>query len=156
MSKRRAAVTAWESLFRAQVSVMRRLNADFPADELSFNEYDVLLNLSREEGRRVRIKDLNRHLLLTQPSVSRLIDRLVSRGVIVKTVDPDDRRGVIVTMTDGGYELFRRVAMTHFETIVTAMGASLNVDELEQLTRLTNKLRGRADGHPRAEASTPT
>ena len=54
MSNRRAAVEAWESLFRAQVSVMRHLNSGFPAQGMSFTEYDVLLNLSRQPGQRPR------------------------------------------------------------------------------------------------------
>ena len=144
-------MTAWESLFRAQVAVMRKLNIGFSADDLSFNEYDVLLNLSREEGRRVRIKDLNKHLLLTQPSVSRLIDRLVNRAAITKMVDPDDGRGVIVQMTDAGYELFHRVAVAHFDAIVTAMGSALDADELIQLAHLTDKLRGTTEANARAK-----
>ncbi len=75
------AVRAWESLFRAQVSVMRRLPAEFPSRELSFNEYDVLFNITRQPEGRLRLRDLNHHVLLTQPSVSRLIDRLVVRGL---------------------------------------------------------------------------
>jgi len=37
----------WESLFRAQVSVMRRLQRDPEFKELTMREYDVLFNLSR-------------------------------------------------------------------------------------------------------------
>lgn len=46
--KKGAAVNAWESLFRAQVTVMRSLAGSFPSHEISLNEYDVLFNLSRE------------------------------------------------------------------------------------------------------------
>ena len=92
MSKKRAAVDAWESLFRAQVSVMRQLHAEFPTAEISLNEYDVMFNLSRQPDRRIRLRELNRHVLLTQPSVSRLVDRLVSRGYLHKHTDPADGR----------------------------------------------------------------
>ena len=95
MSDKSASVAAWEALFRAQVSVLRQLNAEFPTSELSFTEYDVLFNLSRQEERQLRIRDLNRHLLLTQPSVSRLVDRLVARGLVRKEPDPGDGRGTV-------------------------------------------------------------
>ena len=113
----RSAINAWESLFRAQVTVLRRLNSEFPSDELSFNEYDVLFNLSKHEGRRLRIRDLNRHLLLTQPSVSRLVDRLAGRGLVSKESDPGDGRGTFVTLTDAGFDQFRRVAVIHSASI---------------------------------------
>ena len=141
MSDKSLAVDAWESLFRAQVSVLRQLNAEFPTSELSFNEYDVLFNLTRQPERALRIRDLNRHLLLTQPSVSRLVDRLVQRGLVTKESDPGDGRGTIVRITENGYSLFRRVAVIHAESIRTRVGGVLDADELQQLTTLTEKLR---------------
>jgi DNA-binding MarR family transcriptional regulator len=141
VSDKSLAVDAWESLFRAQVSVLRQLNAEFPSTELSFNEYDVLFNLARQPGRALRIRDLNRHLLLTQPSVSRLVDRLVQRGLVTKESDPGDGRGTIVRMTESGYSLFRRVAVIHAESIHSRVGGVLDADELRQLTTLTEKLR---------------
>jgi hypothetical protein len=95
VSDKSLAVDAWESLFRAQVTVLRQLNAEFPSAELSFNEYDVLFNLTRQPEHALRIRDLNRHLLLTQPSVSRLVDRLVQRALVTKESDPGDGRGTI-------------------------------------------------------------
>jgi DNA-binding MarR family transcriptional regulator len=121
--------------------VFRQLNAEFPSSELSFNEYDVLFNLSRQPERALRIRDLNRHLLLTQPSVSRLVDRLVQRGLVTKESDPGDGRGTIVRITENGYSLFRRVAVIHAESIRTRVGGVLDADELRQLTTLTEKLR---------------
>jgi DNA-binding MarR family transcriptional regulator len=141
VSDKTTAVTAWESLFRAQVSVMRYLNAEFPTSELSLTEYDVLFNLSRQPGRQLRMKELNRHLLLTQPSVSRLVDRLAARGLLAKSHDQDDARGVNVTLTSAGFELFRRVARSHIESIAERVGASLSTTELETLTELCDRLR---------------
>jgi DNA-binding MarR family transcriptional regulator len=141
VSDKSLAVDAWESLFRAQVSVLRQLNSEFPSGELSFNEYDVLFNLARQPERRLRIRDLNRHLLLTQPSVSRLVDRLVHRELVTKESDPGDGRGTIVQLTDEGFALFRRVAVVHAESIRNRVGGILDADELRQLTVLTEKLR---------------
>lgn len=141
MSEKSLAVDAWEALFRAQVSVLRQLNAEFPTQLLSFNEYDVLFNLSRQDGRRLRLRDLNKHLLLTQPSVSRLVDRLVERGLVSKIADPGDGRGTIVCLSDAGHDLFRRVAVIHADSILRRVGGALSVSELEQLTAITDKLR---------------
>jgi DNA-binding MarR family transcriptional regulator len=136
-----AAVTAWESLFRAQVTVLRQLSREFPTGDISFNEYDVLFNLSRQDGHRLRIRDLSRHLLLTQPSVSRMVDRLVAKGLVTKESDPGDGRGTFVCLTDAGYALFRRVAVSHAESINRHVGTALSTDELEQLTALTDRIR---------------
>jgi DNA-binding MarR family transcriptional regulator len=141
VADRAVAVAAWESLFRAQVAVMRSIAAEFPSREISLNEYDVLFTLSREPDRRIRLRDLNKHVLLTQPSVSRLVDRLVSRGYVDKETDPADGRGAIVGLTDAGFALFRRVAVEHMGSITDRIGDSLSDDELRQLIQLCDRLR---------------
>ncbi|WP_158861923.1 MarR family winged helix-turn-helix transcriptional regulator [Leifsonia sp. AG29] len=138
---RTSAVTAWESLFRAQVAVMRTLAAEFPTRDISFNEYDVLFNLSRQPDRRLRLRDLNKHVLLTQPSVSRLVDRLVAQGLVAKCPEPSDARGAVIQLTDKGFEMFRRVAVEHTRTISERVGTKLSPEELETLARLCDKLR---------------
>jgi DNA-binding MarR family transcriptional regulator len=140
-----AAITSWEALFRAQVTVLRQLNQEFPHGDLSFNEYDVLFNLSKYDGWKLRIRDLNRELLLTQPSVSRLVDRLSARGLVRKENDPGDGRGTFVFLTDDGYALFRKVAVSHSASIARHVGGALSVEELDQLRQLSDKLRRSVD-----------
>jgi DNA-binding MarR family transcriptional regulator len=141
-----AALSSWEALFRAQVTVLRQLSSEFPHDELSMNEYDVLFNLSKHPGRRLRIRDLNRELLLTQPSVSRLVDRLTARGLVRKDRDPGDGRGTFVCLTDAGFDLFRRVAVSHSASIARHVGGALSSEELRQLRELSDKLRRSVNG----------
>ena len=135
-----AAVGAWEALFRAQVAVIRELSSEFPSGDISFNEYDVLFNLSRQDDRRLRVRDLSRHLLLTQPSVSRMVDRLVAKGFVRKEKAVGDGRGTFVCLTDDGYSLYRRVAVTHAKSIEHHLGAALSPDQLNSLRALTEQI----------------
>lgn len=134
-------VTAWESLFRAQVAILRDIGAAFPHDEVSFTEYDVLFNLARLPDRRARLKDLTRQLLLTQPSVSRLVARLAARGLLATDTPPDDGRGTIVALTDDGMAVYRRVGVAHARAIRNRFGDILDEDELATLARLCDRLR---------------
>ena len=122
---KKSAISAWESLFRAQVTVMRALTAEFPRDaELSLTEYDVLFTISRQHGRSIRMRDLRTQVLLTQPSVSRLVDRLIERGLVSKCPEPDDARGSLVRLTDAGYDLYRRCAVPHGRSIIDHVGGA--------------------------------
>jgi DNA-binding MarR family transcriptional regulator len=134
------ATAAWESLYRAQVTVFRRLRDEFPTGEVTLTEYDVLFNLYRQPERRARIRDLTPQLLLSQPSVSRLIERLAGRGLVQRSGDPSDARGTLVALTDSGVDVFRRVGAEHSAWIADRMSA-LTPDEQRQLTALTTKLR---------------
>src|SRR3978361_132892 len=135
-----SAVGAWEALFRAQVAVLRQLGREFPSGDISFNEYDVLFNLSRQEGRRLRIRDLSRHLLLTQPSVSRMVDRLVAKGFVRKEKAVGDGRGTFVCLTEEGSSLYRRLALVHAKSIERHLGTALSIEQLNALRALTEKV----------------
>ena len=132
---------AWEALFRAQVSIMRDLRRDFVDVGMSMNEYDVLFNIFREPEHRIRLRDLNASVLITQSSVSRLVDRLVCRGFIVKLEDEFDARGTIVALTPAGLEAFRRAGRVHARNIDDRVGGVLDADELATLAELCTRLR---------------
>ena len=140
MTDRRLAVAAWESLFRAQHEVFREVSGDFGDDGLTQAEYDVLLTVTRGDEHAARLRDVTANMLISQPSVSRLVDRMVTRGLISKCPDPQDGRGAIVRATDAGLAAFRRIATAHGRSIAERMSV-LSDDELEQLHDLTTKLR---------------
>jgi DNA-binding MarR family transcriptional regulator len=100
MTDRRLAISAWESLFRAQHEILREISGDFGEDELTQAEYDVLLTVVRGDDNSARLRDVTANMLISQPSVSRLVDRMVARDLISKCVDPLDGRGAIVRATE--------------------------------------------------------
>lgn len=143
-------VDAWEALFRAQVSVMRDLRMDFTSQGMTMNEYDVLFNVAREPERRIRLRELNRNVLITQSSVSRLVDRLVARGLLEKCGDPDDARGAICCLTPFGLEEFQRSGAVHMRSIEERLGV-LDESELAALQSICGKLLA-GERHPAQEA----
>lgn len=140
MTDRRLAVAAWESLFRAQHEVFQDVSDDFSTSELTQAEYDVLLTVTRGDQHSARLRDVTANMLISQPSVSRLVDRMVVSGLLSKCPDPQDGRGAVVRATEHGVDLFRRVATAHSRAIAARM-AVLTDDELAQLKALTAKLR---------------
>lgn len=140
MTQPHLAIAAWESLYRAQVAVFRQIRADFPRGEVTISEYDVLLNLFQQPEHRARIRDLTPHLLLSQPSVSRMIERLAQRGLVERSGDPSDARGTLVALTGRGLDVFRRIGSQHGAWLARRMSV-LDDDELRQLAAITAKLR---------------
>ncbi|WP_344818239.1 MarR family winged helix-turn-helix transcriptional regulator [Microbacterium soli] len=141
MTDRQLALQAWESLFRAQHELLAAMSADFAGAPITQAEYDVLLTVVRAPGMTTRLRDITANSLISQPSVSRLVDRMVSRGLVDKATDPDDGRGAIVTATDAGARAFRVVAATHGRSIAERMSV-LDDDEMRTLLALTERLRG--------------
>jgi DNA-binding MarR family transcriptional regulator len=141
MPRTTQAVSAWESLFRAQVAVVRRLHRAARGYEIPMREYDVLYNLTRFPGQRLRLHALNEHILLNQSSLSRLVERMEAAGLVRRTSDSGDRRGTVVELTEQGAAVQRRVGRAHVAAIGRYVGGALSAEELRTLQRLCEKLR---------------
>lgn len=142
----RLAAETWESLFRAQVAVMRRLQSGPAFKALAVNEYDVLFTLSRCPSGWLRLNELNDNVLLSQSSLSRLVERLEKRGLVERMPAPQDGRGVLLKLTDAGRELQKQIGREHVRDISALITPALTPSEQRELLRLTEKLRGSVSG----------
>jgi DNA-binding MarR family transcriptional regulator len=132
---------AWEALLSAHATAMRQFAAQDIWAEASMREYDVLYALSKGPAP-MRLGELNGHVLLSQPALSRLVDRLAGRGLIERCPDPADGRGVLLTLTEDGRAVQRRIGRRHARSVARAMTAGLNPGELAELETLCRKLAG--------------
>ena len=139
----RRANDAWESLLVAHASLMRRFLTEEAWDEVSMREYDVLYTLSKC-SEPIRLNELQRHVLLSQPALSRMVDRLVVRGLIHRASDPTDARGRLLSLSAEGLETQRRIGRRHARTVATAMTAALSNDQLVDLHQICRTLASRA------------
>jgi DNA-binding MarR family transcriptional regulator len=139
MSDRYSANGAWEALLTAHASLMRQSAAEDIWDDVSMKEYDVLYTLSKCPGP-IRLGELNRHVLLSQPALSRMVDRLVERGLVSRATDPRDGRGVRLALTAEGLAVQRRIGRRHGRSVAQAMRAGLTPLELRQLEEICGKL----------------
>jgi DNA-binding MarR family transcriptional regulator len=130
---------AWEALLSAHAVLIKQFAASTLWAEVSMREYDVLYTLSKCAGP-VRLRELNRHVLLSQPALSRLVDRLVARGLMERQGDHADGRSVRLSLTQAGRALQREIGQLHARDVASVMTAELSPGELRQLTQLCRKL----------------
>ncbi|TDE89611.1 MarR family transcriptional regulator [Occultella glacieicola] len=152
----RTAATAWESLFRTQVTLMQRFEAAKDFEPLSSREYDVLFNLSRMPDGAARLRDLNARLLISQPSLSRMVDRLAGAGLVARREADDDGRGVVVVLTDAGALLQKQIGRRHVRHIAALVDAGLDDDDQAALTRICERLRAAVSDAPTTTPTTRT
>ena len=102
--------------------------------------HDVLATLRRTgPPSQLRPSDFTGSLMLTSSGTTKRLDRLERAGLVERTPDPDDRRGVIITLTEAGHELIDRVTEAHMAN-ETRLLAGLSAREREQLAGLLRKL----------------
>jgi DNA-binding MarR family transcriptional regulator len=105
---------AWQALLHAHHQVIRKLDVELRAEHgLPLAAYDVLLRLARSPERALRMSDLAQKVLLSPSGLTRLVDRLVARGLVDRLTDPDDARVTLAVLTDEGRRELRKAARTH-------------------------------------------
>ncbi|MEP7764618.1 MarR family transcriptional regulator [Sanguibacter sp. 25GB23B1] len=135
------AARSWEALFRAQVALMRRFSAEDIWEPVTVREYDVLFTLSQAPQDGLRLHELNTDVLISQPSLSRMVDRLEAQGLVTKKPSASDRRGLLITLTPAGARLQKTIGRKHVESIRAYVEPALTLDELRTLEQLCTKLR---------------
>jgi len=112
----------------------------FAEHGLHAGEFDVLATL-RRSGKPYALTptQLYEATMVSSGGMTNRIDRLEKAGFVERRKNPNDRRGVIVALTDSGFEKITHVIPLHIkneERILSKMSA----EELEQLNTLTGKL----------------
>src|SRR5919109_1889450 len=94
---------AWRGLLRVHAALVRELDAELgAAHSLPLTSYDVLINLQAAPDKRMRMAELADTVLLSRSGVTRLVDRLVRDGLIVRDACESDGRGSFAVLTEAG------------------------------------------------------
>src|SRR6266516_947172 len=84
---------AWQGLLHAHQRVMRILDAELREEhQLSMADYDVLLRLARAPERRLKMTELARRVMMSPSGLTRVVDRLVARGLVRRNRTDGDAR----------------------------------------------------------------
>lgn len=102
-------------------------------------EYRVLLKLRRTSGRAMTPGQLSTKLELSTGAMTNRLDRLESAGLVRRERDPEDRRSVIVHLTDRGAALVEDAVAAQAKEESRVMSA-LKPEEQRRLNQLLRKL----------------
>jgi DNA-binding MarR family transcriptional regulator len=137
----------WKAFVIAQMHVSRRLDDDLRSShDLSLQEYGALLALAEAPERRLRLGRMAAELALSKSGVTRLTDRLVRDGLVVRVNCSSDGRGQEAQLTEAGLNRLREASRTHLRGISEYFLAAIDDADLPVIERamdaLTSHLRG--------------
>ncbi|WP_051019680.1 MarR family winged helix-turn-helix transcriptional regulator [Streptomyces sp. AA1529] len=95
-----------EDLMIAVEQIVRHVRHSATAGGLSTAASSALGRLGREGAQ--RLSELARSEGVSQPNMTQLVTRMERAGLVRRTADRSDGRGVLVAVTDTGLEVFRR------------------------------------------------
>lgn len=138
-----ACAHAWAALTSAHARITGQLSAALGETcGLTINDFEILLRLDQAPPPGLRLGALNPAVRLTQPSLSRAVDRLERRGWLRRATTADDRRGVVVTTTPAGREVLRRAAPVHARIVREFLLDPLTEGEQDLLARALARIAG--------------
>jgi DNA-binding MarR family transcriptional regulator len=150
---------AWRGMVEVLSAVRHDLDLDLQERHgISEGDYGVLVTLSEQPDRAMRMCELAARMRLSPSGLTRRLDGLVRAGFVARAAAPDDRRVILAQLTDAGWARLQAAAPDHVESVRRRVLDHLTRAQIRNLGAALAAIdRGRAESstcpsaHARAE-----
>ena len=113
---------------------------------ITTQQWAVLGALARPpvQGRGMSVKALIEYLMLSRQNLTAVLERLETRGLILRDIDPEYARSRLLRLSPEGEALWKDI-QTRIATFYTGALGGLNSEEAAQLFTLLDRLRDGLD-----------
>ena len=119
--------------------ITERLKAIFDKEGLTMQQFNIL-RILRGSDKPLSTLQIRERMLDKMSDTSRIVDRLLIKGLVRKVVCKTDKRLVDVTITDRGRSLLQNIDLQEPE--MNAIMEPLSAEEALTLNNLLDKIRG--------------
>ncbi|MDX2852149.1 MULTISPECIES: MarR family winged helix-turn-helix transcriptional regulator [Streptomycetaceae] len=128
----------WRIHLEVSKLLTHQLERDLQPFGLTYNDYEILVNLSESSEHRMRMSDLARATLQSKSRLSHQISRMETAGLVRRENCESDRRGLFAVLTEDGWETMRKVAPHHVAAVREHFIDLLPAEDLAALRRALN------------------
>jgi MarR family transcriptional regulator, 2-MHQ and catechol-resistance regulon repressor len=122
--------------------VLEQIKTMLATEDITHQQFNILRILRGSHPEPLSTLQIRERMLDKMSDTSRIVDRLVLKGLVKKTVCSADKRLVDVLITEKGQKLLRKIDVES-DHISSIMG-SLSEKEAETLSDLLDRLRARS------------
>ncbi|MBT8323904.1 MAG: MarR family transcriptional regulator [Winogradskyella sp.] len=108
--------------------------------DLSLEQFNVLRILRGQKGQPINLQDIQERMVNKMSNTTRLVDKLILKGFVQRTICKNNRRKVEIEITDSGLKTLKEID-PKIDTAEQQITTNLNESELQQLNTLLIKLR---------------
>ena len=120
--------------------IKRSMDETLSGFDLTWGEWTVLGTLRHEESQRASPGELARKHELSSGAMTNRLDRLEEAGFVRRIPNPDDRRGVVVELTDEGRRVWHESVHVQAEKEALITAAALDGAERDELNNYLRRL----------------
>lgn len=107
---------------------------------ISTQQFNVLRILRGQKGKPANLSTIQERMVSKMSNTTRLVDKLIDKGLTERTICPSNRRKVEIKITDSGLELLKEIDPI-IENLEISFSEKLNAKEIETLNIKLNELR---------------
>ncbi|MFP7494722.1 MarR family transcriptional regulator [Terribacillus saccharophilus] len=96
---------------------------------LTVPQMRVIVEVAKDKN--ISIKQLTQNLKMTQSTVSEIVERLIGKGIVTKTPNPQDKRSVIITLTEAAEEAINKGDNDYLNHMILDVLNQLEANEQE-------------------------
>lgn len=109
---------SWRAWLAASLLLNDRLSRELQERHgMTIADYEILVRLSEQPDRRMRMSDLATATLSSRSRLSHQIDRMEKAGLVERQECADDRRGSFAAMTATGWDTLVEAAPDHVDGV---------------------------------------
>lgn len=123
----------WRALIENYGHLLAAFEADLAPHGLSLGDYEVLVLLSETPDHQLRMVDLSDRLGLSPSGLTRRLDGLVRAGFVQRQISRSDRRVMIATITEPGFEALKIAVPAHVDSVRRHLIDHLTSDQVSTL-----------------------
>jgi MarR family transcriptional regulator, 2-MHQ and catechol-resistance regulon repressor len=147
-SRQPSGATAFTAVWRAYRELLGKFEEGIKAIGLCDSDFRVLKALQENSPQPVNV--LGAHIDLTTGSITTAIDRLESRWLVVRKLDPSDKRVRLVELTSKGRRVIERASIEHEKNMEKAF-RQLSRDQRSELINLLERVGGNGSSRQRSQ-----
>ena len=108
--------------------------------DISVEQFNVLRILRGKKGDATNLQDIQERMINKMSNTTRLVDKLILKGLVERFVCEKNRRKVDIFITKEGLDLLNKIDSI-VDSAETRITSTLSIEELETLNTLLTKLR---------------
>jgi len=124
-------------LYQADLKIKNNLLRRIKSFAINTEQWGIMNILYEEDG--INQKELAARSLKDQAALTRTLDKLQNRGLIIRQVSPSDRRAFLIFLTDEGKELRKKIEPIAIECLEAAV-IGFTSEEISTLKTLLRRV----------------
>lgn len=126
---------SWRAYLEGVAVIDQYLDVALRPFGLDLGEYEILVVLSETPHRSMRMSDLALAVRQSRSRLTHTVTRMEAKGLLARSPSPEDRRGVVATLTDEGWDLLVRAAPTHVRSVRECFVDMVDAGDFEAIGR---------------------